>query len=612
MSDIPQITPKQQGLSEELISRVEQVKDALGAFTKKTSFIGEGLNDVKEAFKEGPATSGGPMGAGGEDSETEITGLNHEKVQARRNSLKQYGGAMGAAAIYLGDIMKKGAGEEEEGGGMLGDAFARAGGMGIAGMAGKLFPALMKAAPWAALAGGIIWGVIDAISGMAKAGEWDTDKASAAIGGFLGGTGSGFKNAFKNMGKWALIGAGVGSIVPVIGTIAGGLAGAAIGALLGFVGGEKIAQWVQKAKDALMDNELVQGVIDAVVGIWDTIVGAWKDFIADLIDIWGSDETFGTKLGESITAWMDNFFGMFSDLFGDLWVWMKGFFLDFFVGQKDKEGKRTKASILRQLVNYTKELGMGLINMVGDLFSALFGGIDDLTGGRLSSSVNWIDDNIIGPVGDFFSNIGSKAVAAWETAKGWVEKYITTPVGDFFSGLKENITKGWETAKGWIDKYLVSPLESFFGAIGKVFEVFQEKILQGGFITDIFTGDGESSFGGGITGSLGLNESTPTKDGNDLILTPQGDVVKTNPKDFIYAARDLSSMTDQESSTAIEEIQRYQLQTQQEQLNKIDQLIAAIQAQQGGEGGGNVIQTNITSNYAPHNIMGKLSAVGEL
>ena len=77
-----------------------------------------------------------------------------------------------------------------------------------------------------------------------KSKDWGVSGISGVVGGFFGGMDEGVKGAFKGAGKWALIGMGIGSFIPVVGTVIGGLLGGVLGAVLGFIGGEKIAKFI--------------------------------------------------------------------------------------------------------------------------------------------------------------------------------------------------------------------------------------------------------------------------------------------------------------------------------------------------------------------------------
>jgi len=99
----------------------------------------------------------------------------------------------------------------------------------------------------AAIMAGVAMAIKDGFDGYFKSEEWGVSKLAGTIGGLFGGIDSGLKGALWGGMKWALIGAGIGSVVPVIGTAIGGAIGALLGALLGWIGGEKIAKFIDNA-----------------------------------------------------------------------------------------------------------------------------------------------------------------------------------------------------------------------------------------------------------------------------------------------------------------------------------------------------------------------------
>lgn len=103
---------------------------------------------------------------------------------------------------------------------------------------------LAKFAGPAALIAGLFLAIKDGITGWVQSKDWGVSGISGVVGGFFGGMDEGVKGAFKGAGKWALIGMGIGSFIPVVGTVIGGLLGGVLGAVLGFIGGEKIAKFI--------------------------------------------------------------------------------------------------------------------------------------------------------------------------------------------------------------------------------------------------------------------------------------------------------------------------------------------------------------------------------
>jgi len=158
----------------------------------------------------------------------------------------------------------------------------------LAGFAKGILPKLIKGLPIAGLIVGVIMAVVDGIKGFKLSKIWGVSKISGIIGGVFGGADKGIKGMFKGAGKWGLIGAGAGSmVVPVVGTLVGGAIGIVIGGIMGFIGGERIAKWVQA----------LGGIIKK---LWNKMVG----WIGEKI----------TEVAPKVQAFLSNFFGKVLDL----------------------------------------------------------------------------------------------------------------------------------------------------------------------------------------------------------------------------------------------------------------------------------------------------------
>ena len=92
----------------------------------------------------------------------------------------------------------------------------------------------------------VVMAGMDAAKGwIYKHKQWNTSKTSAAVASAVAGTGDrGIVSVFSNMGKWAAAGAAIGMIGGPPGMIAGGLIGAALGGVFAWIGGQKIANWI--------------------------------------------------------------------------------------------------------------------------------------------------------------------------------------------------------------------------------------------------------------------------------------------------------------------------------------------------------------------------------
>ena len=190
-------------------------------------------------------------------------GDKDKRVAPKREVLLKKG-VEGASSVFIVDWMKKlmgKDGEKEDGGINLLEK------LGIASIASKLFPGLMKALPFAMIAGGILWGVLDGIWAVGEAEKWGVSNVAAFLGGFFGGKGEGWSNVLPNMGKGALLGAGIGMLAGgPIGAIAGALIGAAIFGVMGYIGAEKIAKWIDKLMETKGLLTVLGGLTGATIG----------------------------------------------------------------------------------------------------------------------------------------------------------------------------------------------------------------------------------------------------------------------------------------------------------------------------------------------------------
>jgi len=342
----------------------------------------------------------------GKKEKTEDTGQYLQKrVRPDANSLKG-NGIIGAAAVFIGNTLSNLLGKKKDSSGtadgLIGTSLA---GGAAKGAAKGATSTLAKAGGIAALAGGIIWGAVDSISAVLKSEKWGVSKVSAAIAGFLSGSGEGgLKDAFKGMGKWALIGAGVGSIVPVIGTITGGLVGAAIGGILGWIGGEKTAKFFDKIGDYFK-------------GAWDSV----KNFF--VVTIPNFVLSIGSWLGEKFAALKEFFFVKVPEVTKKIWqaakevfsnIW--GFFVDTFVSIKNTVSEFLFVTIPDKVNTAWTAIKTGLLTV----FSFLING------------VMFIGQEIK----EFFTEtIPALALSAWEGIKTGVN-YIVDKVVAFGVSIK--------------------------------------------------------------------------------------------------------------------------------------------------------------------------------
>ena len=157
-----------------------------------------------------------------------------------------------------------------------------------------------------------------------------------------------------------------------------------------------------------------------------------------------------------------------------------------------------------------KQVWSIVFSSIPDLATSLFDGLKDIILSALASwkkilspVVNWVDKNIITPVGDFFSNMWKKfkenASNAWEGVKT-----VFSKVAEFFG---DTFTKAWERVK------------AVFSTGGKIFDGIKEGIV--------------SAFNATVNAIIrGINKvvTVPFQNINDILDKLQGiEVLGMNP-----------------------------------------------------------------------------------
>ena len=576
MSDIPILTPKDPPGS--------PVSSETPDLDQNTAFLGNKLNELSGSLKDfGSSISSSILGDVSFITQPfkqigDITkktfslfkGKDKEKRVPPKRDVLLKKGVEGSGSVYIVDSMKKIFGAEkdgEEGGGLKGllSGIFGTGAAGLTGIAAKMFPKLMKILPLAAIAGGIIWGVIDAIKAIGMADEWGVSKIQAAIGGFLGGTESGWKNAFKNAGKWALMGVGIGFLVGgPVGGLVGGLIGAVVGGILGFFGGEAIAKFLKKIPAIFVDlwksitdawerfkqSKVFTLLRDTFLSLWDFIkapfegiIEAVEGIIERFKTILEGDDPVLVKIGkfftETILVVPRLIFGWFKGLFTGI----VGLFQDIFIGQEDEVGERNKPALIslfgEAIGDFAKKIGKGIVTIAGKLWDGFLqvgAGIFSQAYETIAPIIEWTNDNIIKPVQSFFFNVfeGIRDVTKniWDTVTGWTQEKVIDPIKDWFSGVKDAIVNFVQDPLDFIRE----PFEKFKESISKIFYTIGDFF---GFIGSISIIDLIKGINLREQQEIYTLEKQKERERivNDAIITSSGQIIKTNPNDTIIATQ---------------------------------------------------------------------------
>ena len=449
------------------------------------------------------------------------------------------GGQAGIGAVYLGNMFKKIFGSDEEEG-FLDKLFG--------GLGSDFLSALTTLGLGAALAGMIM----DGIEASALAEEWGVSQTSAIIGGIFGGTGSGWNNALKKAGQGALLGGTIGTMIcPGLGTIIGALLGASIFGILGYIGGEKIAQWIEKIGEEIKKDPslIVKAIVGLVAGALvlkkvtsaiGSLLGTLAGKIFPTLATSGMSESVGSAFMSKLTA-----LGAFVSLGASIAMMvsdgLKGVALAKEWGVSETNAFMgaflggTSSGVLGALSNAPKGMlaGAGIGTMIcpglGTIIGAFLGGgiagaLGYIGGEEISKKLQEINDSF-----DYFSKAeGVKRVEdAVEQAKPAVDLMTKTESGA--EALKAIAVK--EEEAGIIN---VEQADKERSQVYASAQREAEKQASGG--SALY---GLSQSANAIAGSaprIGLRKILGV---NDAIIKPNGDIVRTSPNDTIIATKNI-------------------------------------------------------------------------
>lgn len=176
--------------------------------------------------------------------------------------------------------------------------------------------------------------------------------------------------------------------------------------------------------------------------------------------------------------------------------------------------------LTKPLIEFGMWVGAKLADAVIFLGEKLYEGIQWI-GDKLISAGQWLSDkwdSAVEGFNNFLENLKGFGTWAWE-------------------GLKKVFSDSWESLKNFgttIGDSLSSVLSTSFEALSGIGQWIRDKIT--GFW------DGIKSVGSYIGSAIGIN---------DGIVTPNGNVIRTNPSDYIIATKDPSSLGGGNSSSNI-------------------------------------------------------------
>ena len=282
----------------------------------------------------------------------------------------------------------------------------------------------------------------------------------------------GIYDAIKNGLDWLsgiLIGGGGMLTGAGIGMLIGGPVGAAIGALIGLVAGLLTDLVILIVQNWESICAWFSGVFTAVGQFFS---GLWQS----ICDIWNvCAEWFDTNVIQPIVGFFTGLWNGISSAASDCWNAIVEFF--------------TPA------IEWFSELFGNIWQTVSDIFyniGVIAGGCWEIIKICWEVVAGWVDENIIQPVSNFFSEmwlcISTWATEAWESIKSvfsticdWIDMNIIQPVSGFFSDLWEGFTDA--ASEAW------QGVKDVFSAVGTFFRETFEDAWAG--IVSVFSVAGE-------------------------------------------------------------------------------------------------------------------------
>ena len=294
---------------------------------------------------------------------------------------------------------------------------------------------------------------------------------------------TGVYDAIKNGLDWlsavliptgaALTGAGIGAIIGML----GGPIGAGIGALIGLAVG------------------LVTDLVILIVQNWEAITGwcaqACKDIGQFFVDLWNGI----VSVWNTVAEWFN--------------TWVISPIVNFFTGMW--EGISSAASVcwnaivefFTPAIEWFSELFGSIWQTISDIFyniGVIAGGCWEIIKTIWGIVSEWVNENVITPVSDFFSQlwegISTWAINAWENIKSvfstignWININIIQPVSEFFTGLwdgfKEGAKRAWDGVKSVFSTVATFFKDTFTKAWNGIVKVFS---IAGEIFVDIKDG----------------------------------------------------------------------------------------------------------------------------
>lgn len=470
------------------------------------------------------------------------------------------GGQAGIGAVYLGNVFKKIFGSDEEEG-FLDKLFG--------GLGSDFLSTLSTLGLGAALA----MMIMDGIEASALAEEWGVSQTSAIIGGIFGGTGSGWNNALKKAGQGALLGGTIGTMIcPGLGTIVGALLGASIFGILGYIGGEKIAQWIEKVGEEIKKDPslIVKAIVGLVAGALvlkkvTSAIGSLLGTLAGKIFPTLATDSMSKTVGSAFTSKLTKL-GAFVELGAGIALMvnegLKGIakasewgtsetsaFIGAFMGSAESGWKGAFTQAPAGML-----VGAGIGTLICPPLGTIVGA---LLGGGIMGALGYIGGEQIAKdldkMGSSLTEFFSDPSGTLESANQKLETYKSLQEMAKAKGIKTSITlkKGEAVPEGFVESsqmkgvyYMTDEyLSKILGIPSKTeldayTPVTNFKDNKGGYLD--FREMERQNLKNNPYGMYNTNNSgLPIIPVNDAIIKPDGSIVRTSPNDTIIATKNI-------------------------------------------------------------------------
>lgn len=156
----------------------------------------------------------------------------------------------------------------------------------------------------------------------------------------------------------------------------------------------------------------------------------------------------------------------------------------------------------------------------------------------------WIYENVVIPYLNLVLEINKKTVVYISQIGSWIYIYIVAPLIKFLSMIMTEILKINNIVFSWINQYIIRPIVNFFSRImsvvvglNKSIESWVKKYLIDPIISLFKKIADAIKSAWNAAKSLVSGEKSKSSSVDDAIITPKGEVITTNPRDYLIATK---------------------------------------------------------------------------